>query len=135
MNNYDFRLSLRGDQSPNNEIVIVELTPHDINSFVSPPNELRELKEESPTSLDSRYWSPQLWRPLLSKLLILNPKAIVINIIFDDKMSPNLSTQDWRLFEDDRLIWMGALSQSGRIQLPSFADPKNKNFGFRLPER
>lgn len=130
VSNYDFRLSLRGDQSPSHELIIIELTPLDIRTLAPLTNEIRELKEDSPTAIDSRYWSPLLWRPLLTHLFKLKPKAVIINMIFDERAISSLSPEDWNLFEDSRLIWMGALSQSGKVQLPPFANGKMKNYGF-----
>lgn len=130
VNNYDFRLSIRGEQTSNPQIVVLEFTQLDLNTLFPHRNELKELKDDSTLSLDTRYWNPQLWSLIITKLLSLEPKVIGVSLLFDEKMNLNLPKEERERFSDPRIMWMGALSQSGRIQLPPFANKKNKNYGF-----
>lgn len=127
---YDFRLSLRGDQDPSRDVVLIDITPNDLNYLFPQKNTLRDLKDDATLSIDSRYWSLALWREILKKTLSLNPKAVGVNFFFDERVSRNLTANDWNLFTDERIIWMGALAQGGLVQMPPFADQKKQNFGY-----
>lgn len=127
---YDFRLSLRGEQDPSHEIVIIDITPNDLTYLFPQKNSLRELKDDATLSVDSRYWNLNVWRELLRKLLSLKPTAVGVNFFFDDRVDRNLTPNDWELFGDPRVIWMGAMSQGSLVQLPPFADHKKQNYGY-----
>jgi signal transduction histidine kinase len=127
---YDFRLDLRGDQSPSNDIVIIDITESDLNGLFPYKNPLRDLKDDAILSNESRYWDINLWRQALRTILDQNPTAVGINFFFDERVGRDLATVDWNLFTDDRVVWMGALSQDSLVQLPPFADQKKQNFGF-----
>ncbi len=127
---YDLRLSLRGDQNSSSDIVLINITPNDLNQLFPQKNALRELKDDASLSIDSRYWNAQVWRELLKNLLQHNPSSIGVSFFFDEGVNKNLSSVDWELFTDDRIVWMGALSQGGLVQIPPFADQKKQNFGY-----
>lgn len=127
---YDIRLSLRGDQSKSDDIVLLDFSNTDFNYLFPHKNTLLELKDDSILSIDARYWNLNLWRALLERILVLNPKVVGISFYFDDRMSHNLSSSDWELFTNRDIVWMGALSQGGMAQLPPFTDKINKNYGF-----
>lgn len=128
--NYDFRLSLRGEQDKSQEIVIIDITQSDLNNIFPQKNSMRELKDDATLSVDSRYWNLAVWREILKKTLSMNPRSIGINFFFDETISRDLSHKDLALFTDERIIWMGALSQGSIVQLPPFADQKKQNFGY-----
>ncbi len=127
---YDFRLSLRGEQDPSKDIILIDITPSDLNSLFPQKNQLRDLKDDATLSFDARYWNLSLWREIFKKTMSLNPKAIGVNFFFDERVGRDLSATDWELFTDERIIWMGALSQGGLVQIPPFADQKKQNFGY-----
>lgn len=127
---YDLRLSLRGDQNQNTDIVLVDFFSSDLDGLLSSKNSFIELKDDAILSADSKYWNLSLWRTLLEKILAANPKAVGVSFYFDERMSHNLSAKDWELFTNEKIIWMGALSQGGMTELPPFADKSKHNYGF-----
>lgn len=130
VSSYDFRLSLRGAQDPSKDIVIIDINESDLQYFFPQKNHLRELKDDATISNESRYWNLESWRNVLKKLLAMNPKAVGINFFFDERVGRDISAEDWNLFTDERVLWMGALSQDSLVQLPPFADQTKQNFGF-----
>lgn len=127
---YDLRLSLRGDQNRSSDIILIDFSNNDFNYLLPQKNSLIDLTHDSLISADSQYWNLNLWRVLLEKILSAGPKVVGVSFYFDERMSHNLSAQDWELFTNKNIIWMGALSQGGTAELPPFADKAKKNYGF-----
>lgn len=130
VSNYDFRLSLRGDQDSSQDIVIVDITENDLTTFFAHKNPIRSIKDDASLANESRYWDLNLWRLFLNQLLRFEPKCIGVNFFFDERIGRDLSSADRLLMTDDRVVWMGALSQDSIVQLPPFADQKKQNFGY-----
>jgi signal transduction histidine kinase len=127
---YDFRLSIRGAQNSSKDIVLIDLTQADLNTFLTPKDAIRALKEDVAISNDSRFWNLKLWRDILKRTLELKPTTVGINFFFDESIRPALTAKDWELFTDPRIVWMGAVSQGSLTQLPPFADQTKLNFGY-----
>ncbi len=127
---YDLRLSLRGEQAPSSDIVLVEFSNNEFNELFLQKENLLGPHDDPLFSAESRYWNLELWRALLGKVLSMNPKMVGVSFYFDERMSHNLSARDWDLLTHKNIIWMGALSQNGMVQLPPFSDKVKKNYGF-----
>lgn len=127
---YDFRLSLRGNQDPSKDIVLLTINPEDLKRSSLTNNSLNDLKSDIPLSSDSKYWNQKIWNTLLHKLLEMEPKSIGVSFFFNHNVGPHLTPSEWDLFTNPKIIWMGTLSQGGLVQLPPFADPNRQNYGY-----
>jgi signal transduction histidine kinase len=116
---YDFRFSLRGTQEVASQIVVVNFSQEDWNTwFGSSNNWLRSLKETSDLT-DASFWRTKTWNLLLGHILAQNPSAVGVTFYFN----PNLPKPDESLTHifDPRVLWGAELDNEGRPQLPLMA--------------
>lgn len=130
ISNYDFRLSLRGNQSPIEDIVILSISDDDLKHYFHHSSAQLPRKATPTFSADSAYWDRDIWKKMISELLSLQPKSIGVTFFFDDRLRATLTHEDLELFTHERIIWMGAQSQSGLFQAPPFTTIHDNNFGY-----
>lgn len=127
---YDQRLQIRGNQSVSPDIVVVVLKPSDLSGAgFSSRNTLINVTEIADLT-DSYFWNPILWRQLLEKILVQDPKAVGVSLYFGE----NIGTIDWKnlsklVFLDRRVFWSNSTNYMERVLKPSFANESESNVG------
>jgi two-component system, OmpR family, phosphate regulon sensor histidine kinase PhoR len=125
VNSYDYRLQIRGDQPATSEIVLVTLKPSDIPRLQRNKNLLRELEKS-----ESSFWEENLWYHLLNGILLQNPKAIGVTLLFPNwSASLSVNQRINKVLTDPKIFWAAATVGMDRPLLPAFADFRMTNVG------
>jgi signal transduction histidine kinase len=78
--NFDTRFQVRGNLTTNNEIILIELKPSDIQFKSNFGLKSLIMLNENSQLNDNYYWDAEFWVQLLGTLLKLNPKGIGISL-------------------------------------------------------
>ena len=131
--NYDLRFQIRGQQTPNRNIVLLEIEQNEwIDFHGRSRNLIRPLKEI--TSLtDSFFWNERTWRILLEQLMEEAPEQVGISYFFGRNLRrrSNLSAYP-KVFSDERIVWSASQDSEGRALFPPFT--RNYSLGTGLNE-
>ncbi len=131
--NYDLRFTIRGPQTPDPRIVIVDIPERDWTLLQDNVrrNMIRPLKEIVNYS-DSFFWHPAIWQNLLTILLEQEPAAVGIGLYFGDTVRiSQLTNEQKNLFLDPRLVWGADLDTNGRVLVPELAATYNAKTGLK----
>lgn len=135
----DFRFTIRGEQTPNSDVVIVKIRREDLAKAMSARRpvdrprarawQVGSLRDVSELT-DSFYWEPTLWKQLLSQLLNYGPRAIGVTLFFSDRLNKSmLNETDRGVFSDSRIIWAALPLGAEPGLMPLFYDPSAKTNG------
>lgn len=130
--NHDIRFHLRGPQTADSRVVIIDIPEREwLEMNASTRNILRPLKEVTNLT-DSFFWNQATWYELLSDVLKYNPAAIGVTFFFGDNIvNPNLSDAQRAIFENPKIVWAADLDDGGRVRIPTFATTYNQNVGVK----
>lgn len=128
ISSFDTRFQIRGNQKPNDEIVLITITKQDMlrihpAPILIAPQDVGEIS-------DNYFWDPSLWSQLLKKILSANPATVGVTLFFGEPtLSANLNRDDKRIFFDPRVIWAAVSSQDEKIIPPAFSNKEHSNVG------
>lgn len=117
--NYDIRFKLRPEQKASQDIVLVTLTPADLNKFYDKKTSTMIRSTELSELNDSFYWDKKIWLDLLNTILKQEPQKVGVAMYFGDNVGHfPLSQEELKIFKDQRVIWAANTSESGKIARP-----------------
>ena len=128
--NFDERFQLRDIQHPSPEIVLIQIDQTEWTQFLGKRrNWFRPLKDVGLTN-DSYFWSPDLWKQILAKILAHSPQSIGVNFFFG-----NIDTVKKRqlmqspIFMDERIFYSANTNSRGIVSSPALSKIFGENTG------
>ena len=127
---YDLRLQLRGPQTADPQIALIQITPEDWKNWLSPPLDNKNFVSDSSIISDSYYWEPKTWEKLLSFILSEKPLTIGVLPYFGENITkPKPEVLYSPLLKDPRVVWTMQMDDEGRLMPSRFAKSRSSNSG------
>lgn len=131
---YDTRMQIRGEQSVDNRIVIINITNDEWQNLLVSLEKKSSHLPDSKFITDSYFWEPQIWQNIISQLLSEKPLVIGITPYFGENISqPVAAILNAQPFTDPRVVWSTQRSDEGRLLKSWFGVKKNKTVGLNEP--
>lgn len=131
---YDTRLFIRGEQTKDEQIVIVQMRHEDWSQWVKA--HFTQKNTPTPTSFitDSYFWNENAWSVLLKKLLDESPLVVGVSYYFGENLNiPPIESLKSPIFSDSRIVWSTIFSTEGRTLSTWFGKKRNRTVGVNEP--
>lgn len=117
---YDRRFQIRGDQAADPKIILIQIDSFDLNRSHPLMKNIDQYSSVPRLDLienvDTVFWDSQLWRELLGKILVGDPKKIGISLYFDERITRrSLAPGDLEFFQNEKIVWSSVLSEFDQI--------------------
>lgn len=135
-NSHDLRLRLRGDQTSNSAIWVLNLKPSDLaRVYGRQTHGLMALNEVAEIT-DSFFWDQNLWTKILQNLLKQNPRAIGVTLFFGENIGQIKLPQELKdLFLHPKVYWSSTTNSLDRVLVPQFTSENGSNIGSNILNR